>query len=61
MRYLDPTFSVGGPSQVMRGTCERCVWGTGDHAEGCTSFDAWVRRSIGKALATKSDIYERLR
>ncbi len=39
MKYLSAApFSVNGTGRVMAGTCERCIWGRGKHAEGC---DEW--------------------
>jgi hypothetical protein len=35
MNYLNPTFTVGGPAKLDGITCERCVYGRGEHAEGC--------------------------
>lgn len=37
MNYLNPTFTVPAPDKQMPGTCEACVWGRGEHAEGCGS------------------------
>ena len=36
MKYLNSQpFSVNGTGKVMEGTCERCVFGEGDHSEDC--------------------------
>lgn len=43
MKYLESTFTVpAGPPRQMEGTCERCVWGTGEHANGCPWRARWV-------------------
>ncbi len=36
MKYLDPKFSVGPAAKSMPGTCEACVWGRGEHSDGCS-------------------------
>ncbi len=37
-KYLQSdAFAIPKPSKVMAGTCEACVWGEGEHAEGCAN------------------------
>jgi hypothetical protein len=33
MKYLQPTFSVGPAAKST--ACEKCVYGSGEHAEWC--------------------------
>lgn len=40
MKYLNPSFSVNMPGKMMKGTCERCVFGRGVHMKGCKDADS---------------------
>lgn len=58
MKYLDSTpFSIPRPSKVMPGTCERCVWRTGEHVDGCVLQKAredarsWIRSACDELTA----------
>jgi hypothetical protein len=35
MRYLESSFTVGPPASLDGIACEQCVYGRGEHAEGC--------------------------
>jgi hypothetical protein len=32
----------GNQAKTLPGTCERCVWGRGKHANDCESFEAQI-------------------
>lgn len=35
MQYLNSSFTIGQPAKLDGVGCERCVYGRGEHAEGC--------------------------
>ena len=53
MKYLSSSpFSVGVPSKLFPGTCEKCIYGSGDHAKECpnrtyTKIDYYVPMAGG--------------
>jgi hypothetical protein len=40
-KYLQQSFTVPAAAKVMPGTCEKCVYGTGEHAPECEIRLSW--------------------
>lgn len=52
MKYLQPSFTVpAAPEKVT--ACEKCAYGTGEHADWCTigRFQDKIRRDLDAALS----------
>ena len=43
------------PRKIAPGTCERCVFGEGEHAEGCVRRQA-IRDFVGRAFSECSNV-----
>jgi hypothetical protein len=50
MKYLEPSFTVSPAAKVFPGTCERCVFGRGEHAEGCRVIIDFITRKVEDAV-----------